>query len=360
MSFHQLSNNLKLFVTSNLSIEGTLLTSGFSKFNTSQIIPVKDSVTISQNKTYDYIENANSINSDITLKDLAGSSLGNGTLSLSVTMGTSNEGPPDRELWNFLLSTASYPSNYWEFNTGYSKLKLHRKQLETGSLCILIVLQDITYVLYNARVKSVTPSLSLDDVTKNSWELEFTTMSMVTGVHTSISNNILTMSGALTGQIPLDTYNYSFAAGRFTKVGVYSTSDVLQGYLAATDLSLSISNTLNYIENRAIDRDNSTPIYVSSSVEEITGNIGFFVSGNTNYGNVLLSELDSNTSPFTTTKYRIEFTLFNSIDVPVCTIYLGDCVFSSNTDIQQAVKAVLNYNVVTNTSGFDPYIKFYT
>ena len=358
----QLGNNLRVFLTSNLSVEGKVLTSGFTKDNTSEIFIVSGSLSAQQTKAYQAIDNHGVLDSTKKLESMAKADLSTGSLNFSTSLNSSKTGPFDRLLWNALVNDASYPAGVWNIATDSQTMQLARTTSTTRNFGLLVFSDNIVHVFDAVRVNSVSTFFDISQILTNDWSCSFETSTVLTGACTAQADSYQ-LSGALQGSAEkLDLSKYSWAVGKLIKVGVGKQFEEIAGYLAATSLNLTVLNAQTYIEDNSIDRETLSQKYVDAGSSSIIGDVSFYTRSQGSYSHELVQEINSyKDDPTYLGTYNILVEVMSTSSKKLCDIQLSSCnLLQATNDFSTVLSDKIDYKVVDGLQTQNCFIKFYT
>jgi hypothetical protein len=358
----QLSQDIKLFVTTNLDTLGVVNPSGFTNNNTWQILPTTQGITLEQEKSYEYISEASFIDSQSTKDTVTSGSISTGTLSFSVALNSSKSGPSDLQLWNSLTNQFRYPGTQWQTDSFSRTMTLARNSRNLSNLGFLIAYKDILYKVNSVKVLSAQISAPLSELASTTWTLNFNSYETVSGVKITPTTSGYTFTGTFTGTAAgQDASKYVWAPGKFAQVDVYDSAEVHQGALAALNLNVSINNTLEYLPGVFFDRTTTTPVFAAANSFEVSGDLECYVRGPGSYVYGVLKELENTRAlSSASTSYRFKLSIYSSGNNKVCEIYMGPCVLTNSLDASEVLVGSINFKMIKDTSTEKSFVKFYT
>jgi hypothetical protein len=358
----QLGNNLKVFLTTNLSVEGKVLTSGFTEDNTTEIFIVSGSLSASQTKSYQYVDNHGILDSTKKLESIAKADLSTGSLNFSTSINSSSSGPFDKLLWNSLVSEATYPAGVWNIEATSETLQLARTFSTTKRLGVIVFSDDIVHVFDAVRIGSVSTFFDILDMLVNNWSCNFETSNVLTASCVAQPTRYA-LSGALTGFAQkLNVSNYNWAAGKLIKVGIGKQFEPISGYLASTALNLTVSNNQTYIEDNSIDRETLSQRYVDAGSMSIDGDVSFYTRSPGNYSHQLVQEINSyKNDPTYLGTYTILIEVMSTSTKKLCDIQLKSCnLLQATNDFSTVLSDKIDFKIVEGLEAQNCFIKFYT
>lgn len=357
----QLSRNLKVFLTTNLSSAGAVLDTGFTSDNTRQLIVVEESFDFAQEKSYDYITTHNQIDPVSQLEIRSNPTLEVGSLTFATTMNTGTGGPFDARMWNATVSGLRYPLGVWTISNDSQILKLTRQTQGTVAVGIIAFVDGVAYVFDSVRVSDLAISLTQEDVTTNNWSCAFEKYRAVPAV-CSISGAAATFAGSLTGTAIAETdTNYTWAAGKLARVTVTKPGGLDPVQLAAIEIELAVQNSQSYIEDLGIDRTALGVNYTDAGPAVIEGGLIAYSRGPGSAIYTLVQEIRSHMGdPYSTSLYEIKIEVFGDAQSKLCDIQLYNCSLQSITSISDTLIDTFNFKVVDGVQAQNCFIKFYT
>lgn len=357
----QLGRNLKIFLTTNLSSAGAVLATGFTPENTRELILVADSLDFSQSKSYEYINAHNQIDPNSQLEIRARPSLELGSLNFRTALNTSNSGPFDARLWNALVNELRYPLGAWTLAQDFHTLRLVRQTQKTVAFGMVVLADGVAYLFDGVRVNSVALELGQDSVASSNWTCVFDKYRVLPAAYTQ-SSGIATFSGGLTGTATLENHaNYTWAGGKLARVTFAKQGGLDPVDVASLDLSLSVSNTQNYIPNLGIDRTELDQYYTDAGAALLEGTLTAYSRGQGTPSYNLLQELRSHASdPYSTALYDVQIQLFTGTQSKLCDIQLYNTSLLSTTSAGNVLTDNFSFKVVDGVQAQNCFIKFYT
>jgi hypothetical protein len=360
----QLGNNLKIFLTTNLSTSGTILSSGFTTANTKEIFIVSGSFSASQNKSYEYIDSNSLIDSVQKLESRAKTNLDSGNIAFSTTFNTSSRGPFDAWLWNALVNQANYPAAVWNIAATSHTMDLVRTSDSTYSLGILVFSDTLVYAFDDVKVGSLGLSLDMLSLLTSTWSCNFKTYRVLDSVvlNTIPAENKYELSNGLAGTAEkIVPENYTWASGKLLKVNVGKQNEEYSGTLASLGIELNISNNQTYIPDNSIDRQKLSQNYVNAGTFVIEGSIRTYTRGVGSYSYGLVKEISSyRDDPYYVNTHNILLEVMSSETTKVCEIQLKSCDLQAATEFSTTLTDTINFKVVEGQETQDCFIKFYT
>jgi hypothetical protein len=361
MTIH-LSNDLKIFITTNLDVDRRINQSGFTLDNTKEIIIQTGSLNYDIAKTYEYLDNSLTIDSQIMIESPISSSMSLGTANFSTYLNTSSTGPFDAWLWNSLSNEIEFPGDKWIVDAESQKMKLLRDTTSTQVFGIVVVSGKMAYLLDACRLETCNLSYDINDLVKSTWGIKFEELRTLQNMVVNKLNDMYSFSSGLIGSASLvDLTEYKFCPAKMLLVNVSTTSGDILGKLAATKLSIDIINTLNFIEENEIDRQKLGQIFAGASTFSISGTLSFYTRSAGSYSNTLMQDLiTTKSSPFINKSYSFSIELPQTKTKKLCDIVLGECTASIRTDVGTVLTNRLDFKLVDGLYNDNCFIKFYT
>lgn len=361
----QFNNNLKLFITTNLDLDGNINTTGFNADNTKQLVPTKGSFRMEQSRSYSYVDNSNLIDTTTSLNATAKASLSLGSVGFSTLLNSSPLGPSDLWLWNYLVSEEDYPNSRWSSSPGAQTFNLARTSNNLASFGLIAVSGTTTYLLSGVRVSSVNLSINTSELISVEWSLNFTGI-MVLNDSVSLNQtkiNEYSFTGGLIGtaeKLILDIYKYS--VGKFIRTTLLSPAGVSLGSLATISGNMSVTNSLSYADSEGMEVSQFTKLFAGAGEEAVTGSLSFYTRSTSGTLRTLIEELAKiQSDPYTYSSYglKLEFMGFNSSSTLI-EITLIPCNITYSTSFDSAITNTINYKLVYSSLNNIYSIKFYT
>ena len=359
----QLGNNIKIFVTTNLDANNNINLSTLTKSNTFQLIIQKDSLSIEQTKNLEYLENNEAIDNTVKLPSLSKPSLQLGSLGFTTLLNSSKTGPFDVLLWNSLVSQDSYPNYKWDLESAYYNMNLIRDTVSVRPLGFIIVTDNLVYILNSARVNNLNINLDTNSLVTCSWSLNYETATLLNQTNVLELTDGYQFSGEIIGQASKVNLNlYKWANSKMLLINVYEGQSTIKlGSLAATSLNLSLSNSLNYLEDNAIDRTSLSYMHVDAGSYNVQGSISFYTRSPGVFTNTFINNLISNaTDALTTSTYRYTIELPITKTKNLCEISLPYCASTITTSFSSVLTNTVSIKLLDTVQPDYCFIKFYT
>ena len=222
-------------------------------------------------------------------------------------------------LWNALSGTGKVglAGAGWSVTTGASPVSKvafgnsNAHQLQAFGL--LIVLENITYVIDNCAIDSATIDFGLDDIASVQWAGKGTTMrQLATKISLADAAPITTMSGGIAGTAKLKDTSAKYIANKLSTMTVsaaaYGGLSSKTYTVALTGGSLTISNNLTYLTPANLGVVNS-PITYFTGTRAIACNLTAYLKTGSNESSTLLSDLLAASSTSTDNKFAVAVSL---------------------------------------------------
>lgn len=359
----QFNNEIKIFLTTNVDEYGNVLTYGFNTSNTREIVPIAGSFNLEQSRGYEYISRSNQYNTTSHLSVPTQAGLDLGTLTFSTTFSSSEAGPADAWLWNYLTANTVHPSPAWTYTAEAATLNTLRSSSSIAAFGIIIELSNTTYLVNNARVGSASISLDAEGLIATAWTLNFSNYSVLDTnlglVPISTQYQITRgLSGNATRHLP-DQYWYT--TGKFLRTTIFDSNGVAQGTLAALGAELSITNSLQYLDNNGIDSLTFAKWFAGAGEQDVSGSLSIYTRGSGSYAYTLLDGLRKiQNDPYTYSRYGLRLELMrNSTDV-LAEIMITPVTLVHSTSFDSVLSTTLDYKLVGLGPDVTCAIKFYT
>lgn len=357
----QLSRNIKIFVTTNLSASGVVLGSGFTADNTSELIIIDGSFSFSQQKSFSYVSNHDAIDPVSQLEFRSDANKDIGRLSMGTALNSSATGPFDARLWNATVSNTRYPTSMWTLNSGDHTLEILRQTQKTVTVGLIVVVDSVTYLFDAVRVENANISFDIQSVASTSWECVFEAYRIVEASSTT-SGSTVTFSGALTGTAKsTDASTYAWAGGKLTRVTLARTGNLNPVTLAATALEVRLQNNQVYITDIGIDRTDLGNLYTDAGAFKLEGALSVYSRspGSTAYtlAQEVLAQIND---PYSTTLYEVLVEVFSSAQVKLLDLQLYNCSLESLTQVDGTFTDNYTFKVIDGVAAQNCFVKFYT
>lgn len=357
----QLSRNIKIFLTSNLTSTGAIETSGFTADNTTEIVIVDQSFSFQQAKSFTYISNTAALDqqSQIDIRSTPAKEMG--VLSFGTTLNSSSTGPFDAKLWNALVNNARYPVTGWTIGSSSHELNIARQTQKTIAIGIIVLVDGVAYLFDNVRVETLSLSLAVDQISTAKWDCLFSSYRVVASTY-SENSGTTTFSGSLSGTCNTLTYNnYTWGGSKLSMVTISKLEDLEPVNLAAVDLSFSISNTHTYIPDIGLDRTELGSFYSDAGSEVLQGSVRVYSKAIGTASQGLMQEIRGQANnPYSTELYNVELKIFSAVQVNLLDIKLYNCSIEALTQTDGMFTDTFNFRVVDGLQAQNCFVKFYT
>lgn len=311
-----LIRNSRVFFTTNVDTEGTVLSAGFTNTNTFEI-EVQDGFSFSQNTTTETVTLSEGGSAPLRGQRSFNTALEPVDWSISTYMrpklaeGATIAAGPDADdfvdcqesvLWNALTSSAAIgqAGAGWVRTVGVSPVSTvnftnsNKHQLQTFGL--VIVFEAVAYVIDNCALESATVDFGLDAIASTAWAGRGTTMRQLAS--TTLANNTgtgtVTLTGGLAGTAKLRDTTAKYIANKLSTMSLSRTTFQNQGAktytLALTGGSITIANNLTYLTPANLGAVN-VPVTYFTGTRAITASVTAYLKTGTNETSTLLSDL---------------------------------------------------------------------
>lgn len=351
------NKDIKIFVTNNVDSAGTILTTGIAPSNTKELLIEKDTLDFGQSVSTQVFNRSNLLETTDFLNQVSGVDTDIGKLSFSTILNTGSTYPLDADLWNNLVNSGNIPSDKWVVAETYKQLMVVRSDYTLNKFGIIIIVGTVAYCLNCCLVSDLTVTLPLESFGTNSWSIDYKTCTKRT-VDITLANNLYTISGDLTGTIKREQITqYNLAIGKLTKLTIMDSNDTANAYnLNALGISISFTNTLNYITNNLFEKQDTNSIF--------TGAYEYNISGSTTvYSRTSLSEL---TAEIIAQQHSVDsqklYKIFLEVTDHTGTIIeitINSCNLVLTEKPTQTLTTQLNFFVVSSVDSQNCTIKFY-
>lgn len=347
----QLGNFLKVFITTNVDDSGSVLLSGFTAENTSELPIITGSLSASQEKTFEYTDSTQFLNSDTSLEKFVNSNLTLGNLSFSTYLNSSADAPFDVDLWNALTFQNDYPNTDWTITPDFATLPLNRTAIVPKKLGIFVVTEGLTYVFDGVALTGAGIQFDISNLAQTTWTLNFLSSRILDGTQVTRSLSGYDLSGTLTGtSTRVDVGNYILSSARTMLVSVYSTDGYKLGSLAVRGLDLNIVSQANYISDLALDRTSLGYKFSGFGKFAVEGSLSFYVRGSGSYADTLVRELLADLQVAgLDRKYTLLVELPVVGNVRLCDLKLDNCALSVGTEYSDVLVNTLNFKSIYRT-----------
>lgn len=217
-------------------------------------------------------------------------------------------------LWKAMSSVTG---NGWTETTGASPVSTvafgnsNAHQLQAFGL--IIVLENITYVIDNCAVDSATIDFGLDAIASVQWAGKGTAMrQLATKISLADATPITTMTGGIAGTAKLKDTSAKYIANKLSTMTVsaaaYGGLSAKTYTVALTGGSLTINNNLTYLTPANLGVVNS-PITYFTGTRAIACNLTAYLKTGSNESSTLLSDLLAASSTSTDNKFAVAVSL---------------------------------------------------
>ena len=311
-----LIRNSRVFFTTNVDASGSVLATGFTKLNTTEI-QVQDGFSFSQNTTTETVTLSEGGAAPIRGQRSFNTALEPVDWSITTYIrprlaeGSTTTAGPDADdfvdaeesvLWNALTSDIAIGTGGagWVKTVGVAPLSTvnfassNKHRLQTFG--VLILLDAVAYVIDNCALESATIDFGLDAIASIAWAGKGTTMRQVTV--TTLVNNVgtgeVTMTGGLGGIAALKQTTAKYIANKLSTMTFARTIFQGQGAktytIALTGGNLTIANNLTYLTPANLGVVN-TPVAYFTGTRAITATVNAYLKTGVNESATILSDL---------------------------------------------------------------------
>lgn len=265
-------------------------------------------------------------------------------------------------LWNALAGTGAVGAAGagWSVTTGASPVSKvafgnsNAHQLQAFGL--LIVLENITYVIDNCAIDSATIDFGLDAIASVQWAGKGTTMrQLATKISLVDAAPITTMSGGIAGTAKLKDTSAKYIANKLSTMTVsaaaYGGLSSKTYTVALTGGSLTISNNLTYLTPANLGVVNS-PITYFTGTRAIACNLTAYLKTGSNESSTLLSDLLAASSSSTDNKFAVAVSLGGGTNGTKVVLDMPTAMLTIPTiTSEQVISTAITVNPQAVTSG---------
>ena len=265
-------------------------------------------------------------------------------------------------LWNALAGTGAVGAAGagWSVTTGASPVSKvafgnsNAHQLQAFGL--LIVLENITYVIDNCAIDSATIDFGLDAIASVQWAGKGTTMrQLATKISLADAAPITTMSGGIAGTAKLKDTSAKYIANKLSTMTVsaaaYGGLSSKTYTVALTGGSLTISNNLTYLTPANLGVVNS-PITYFTGTRAIACNLTAYLKTGSNESSTLLSDLLAASSTSTDNKFAVAVSLGGGTNGTKVVLDMPTAMLTIPTiTSEQVISTAITVNPQAVTSG---------
>lgn len=311
-----LIRNSRVFFTTNVDAAGTVLATGFTAANTTEI-QVQDGFSFSQNTTSETItineggtapvRGQRSFNTALEPVDWSISTyirprINDGSVANPALDADDFVDAEESVLWNALTSNIAIGTAGagWVRTVGVTPVSTvnftnsNKHQLQAFGL--VVVFEAVAYVIDNCAVESATIDFGLDAIASIAWAGRGTTMRQLAA--TTLVNNTgagtVALTGGLTGTAKLRDTAAKYIANKLSTMTLSRTTFGGQGAktytIALTGGSLTIANNLTYLTPANLGAVN-VPVTYFTGARAITASVNAYLKTGTNETSTLLSDL---------------------------------------------------------------------
>ena len=374
-----LIRNSRVFFTTNLNSSNNVATTGFTNTNTFEL-QVQDGFSFSQNTGTE----------TITLNE-AGSAPVRGQRSFNTSLdpvdwsfatyirpkfeeGTLADpdntddfiGAEESVLWNALAGKTDIggANAGWSKTVGASPVSTvafgNSNVHQLFAFGLIIMFDDVTYVIDNCAVDSVTIDFGLDAIASCQWAGKGTTMRSLPKTTVAAVGGAFTSTGGISGASSKqkDT-TAKFIANKLSYLAIasleYGGLSAVTYTVPITGGSISINNNLTYLTPANLGVVNK-PITYFTGTRAITSNVTAYLKTGTNESSTLLSNVLNAASTNVDNKFAVTLSLggqsaLTRVDIAMPTAMLTIPTINS----EQVISTAITINPQADTSGtYDP------
>ena len=267
-------------------------------------------------------------------------------------------------LWNALAGTGAVGAAGagWSVTAGASPVSKvafgnsNAHQLQAFGL--LIVLENITYVIDNCAIDSATIDFGLDAIASVQWAGKGTTMRQLATKITltdDAANSEADMTGGITGSAKLKDTTAKYIANKLSTMTVsaaaYGGLSSKTYTVALTGGSLTISNNLTYLTPANLGVVNS-PITYFTGTRAIACNLTAYLKTGSNESSTLLSDLLAASSTSTDNKFAVAVSLGGGTNGTKVVLDMPTAMLTIPTiTSEQVISTAITVNPQAVTSG---------
>ena len=265
-------------------------------------------------------------------------------------------------LWNALAGTGAVGAAGagWSVTTGASPVSKvafgnsNAHQLQAFGL--LIVLENITYVIDNCAIDSATIDFGLDAIASVQWAGKGPTMrQLATKINLADAAPITTMTGGIAGTAKLKDTSAKYIANKLSTMTVsaaaYGGLSSKTYTVALTGGSLTISNNLTYLTPANLGVVNS-PITYFTGTRAIACNLTAYLKTGSNESSTLLSDLLAASSTSTDNKFAVAVSLGGGTNGTKVVLDMPTAMLTIPTiTSEQVISTAITVNPQAVTSG---------
>lgn len=359
----QFSRDIKIFVTDNVDSNGFILTTGINSINTNELLIQKDTLDFTQSVTNTFTNDSNLLDDFTFLDNFVNTDTDVGKCNFT-TLLNSGVGvlPNDARLWNNLVNQSNLSSSSkWTLGSGVNTLQLLRDHYNPNCFGIIIILNNLAYLLHNCRISALNVNIQVNSLITNQWSIDYLKQEVIPISYT-ISNSLYTFTAGLTGVVPkVSDTQYQVTAGNFAKVKI-SDIGIATPFITIPSLGTTInfSNSLTYVTNNLIDKQNTNSTFASADGYKIAGNLSVYTRIS---GNEITTLLDSIRSQQTLASGQLLHRI--TIEIPIANtniieIILDGCLLVTNVKADTVITSLVDFTIVNSTASTNCCIKFYS
>jgi hypothetical protein len=260
-------------------------------------------------------------------------------------------------LWGAMSSVTG---NGWTQTAGATPLSTvsfansNAHQLQAFGL--IIVLENITYVIDNCAIDSATIDFGLDAIASVQWAGKGTAMrQLATKISLADAAPITTMTGGIAGTAKLKDTSAKYIANKLSTMTVsaaaYGGLSAKTYTVALTGGSLTINNNLTYLTPANLGVVNS-PITYFTGTRAIACNLTAYLKTGSNESSTLLSDLLAASSTSTDNKFAVAVSLGGATNGTKVVLDMPTAMLTIPTiTSEQVISTSITVNPQGTTSG---------
>lgn len=369
-----LIRNSRVFFTTNLDSNNRVAAAGFTNANTSEI-QVQDGFSFSQNTGTETINlneagpapvrGARSFNTSLDPVDWSFATYIRPKFEEGSTINPSPDaddfiGAEEAPLWNALAGKTNIggANPGWTATVGLTPVSTvafaNSNVHQLFAFGLIILFDDVTYVIDNCAVDSATIDFGLDAIASIQWAGKGTTMRSLA------KTTVGSVSGDFTGGLTGSTSKQKDTTAKYiaNKLSYMSLASLAYGGLSAVNYtvpitggSISINNNLTYLTPANLGVVNQ-PITYFTGTRAISCNVTAYLKTGTNESSTLLSNILSAAATNVDNKFNITLSLGGQaattrVDLAMPTAMLTIPTITS----EQVISTAITINPQADTSG---------
>lgn len=303
-----LIRNSRVFFTNNVNSLGEVQTTGLTNTNTFEI-QVQDGFSFTQNTTTETITLSEGGASPVRGQRSFNTALEPVDWSITTYIRPKLEedvsdyiGAEEEVLWNALAGVAPVgeANAAWTRTTGASPVSTlafaNSNQHKLQAFGLIIVFDDVTYVIDNCALESASIDFGLDAIASIAWSGRGTKMRQVTKttLTDNVANRTVGMSGGVAGTAKLKDTTAKYISNKLSTMTISRNSfgglSSKTYNIALTGGNLTIANNLTYLTPANLGVVN-IPVDYFTGTRAITASVNAYLKTGTNESSTLLSDL---------------------------------------------------------------------